>query len=127
MIKIAILNKDDFYSKLLASKLAKAFPGKLKRVTSFNSINNVTEHLAKIVTFDLIIIGDGVCADYPQLLKILNCKKCIANSKRFYLNKIMLDNGADWVIDKNTVFNSYSTFNVNPMAAWVKVISDWFF
>jgi len=127
MIKIAILNKDSFYSKLLASKLNSLFPGKIKRITSFETTEDVITFLDRICKYDLIVVGDGICEDYAQLVKILKHKKCIANSKKFYRNKLMLDAGAHWMTSKDVVFDSYSTVDVYCMDAWKKPISEWFF
>lgn len=126
MIRIAILNKDGFYSKLLAERLKKVFPGKLKRITVFNSSDDVIKNLDLIVKYDVIAIGDGICEDYPQLVKILKSKKCIANSNRFYRNNAMMNAGAHWLIPKDAIANSY-TNDLDSMKEWIKPISDWFF
>lgn len=126
MIRIAILNKDSFYSKLLTVKLSKLFPEKIKRVIAFETEEEVIENLDAISKFDLIIIGDGICKDYKQLVRILLHTKCIANSKRFYLNKKMIDSGAHWMIEKDIIFNSYGTVN-ESLEEWSKPLNDWFF
>jgi len=127
MIRIAILNKDGFYSKLLASKLNKLFPMKIKRITAFDSKDDVIRYLDKICKYDIIAIGDGICDDYPQLVKILQSQKCVANSKRFYRNKSMIDAGAHYIIPKDIVFDSYGSLgNEDSMLIWEKAISGWF-
>ncbi len=126
MIRIAILNKDSFYSKLLAVQLNKLFPGKFKRITAFETKDDVSEHLDKICEYDLVIVGDGISNNYPQLIKILTHTKCIANSKRFHRNQVMLNAGAHWLIPKAVIFDSYSKTG-NIMSEWKKPLVDWFF
>lgn len=127
MIRIAILNKDGFYSKLLANKLSSLFPRKIKRITAFESESDVIEQLDQICKYDLVVIGDGICKDYKQLTSILKHTKCVANSKRFHRNKKILDAGAHWIIPKDVIFDALASTGGDPLSEWVKPLTIWFF
>jgi len=108
VIRIAILNKDRFYSKLLTSKLKNLYPGKIRRVTAFEYEDEIIDQLDKISKYDVVFIGDGICSDLKKLVHVLRHTKCIANSKRNSRNQQMVDAGVKWIVPKSVIFDSYS-------------------